>query len=235
MPIRIQDPFHDPTTNLREEVNPFVKKLKQGSADGSLPILYGPYLQNVKGGWKQKFAEKSPSHPRALVLEIGSHKGDVLSSMASQHPQTGFIGMDITFKRVVSLAEKAVNDSLPNIISVLCNAQAISQIFGPGELDGVIIFFPDPWANKKRQQKNRLLNQEFLQNLHKVLKPGGSLWFKTDHRPYFEEVSQIADQVLTANYQAKGLFSEVYISHFEKQFKERGLPTYEAYWSKQQL
>ena len=44
MPIRIEDPFLDPTANLSEGVNPFVTKLKEALLT-KLPVLYGDFFE----------------------------------------------------------------------------------------------------------------------------------------------------------------------------------------------
>ncbi|NRA63801.1 MAG: hypothetical protein HRU19_04920 [Pseudobacteriovorax sp.] len=233
MPIRIEDPFYDPTPRMQEDVNPFVGRLKQGILDGSLPAFFGPSLRDRKGTWQTHFEKQSLPAGSPVVVEIGSHKGDVLSSMASRHSDVGFVGMDITFKRVVTLADKAIASSLPNIVSILCNAKAMDQIFAQGELDGIVIFFPDPWIKKKRQQKNRLINQEFLEKIHSLLKPKGFLWFKTDHKPYFDDVCVSADRMFqTAETSSDSLWQDTYTSTFENKFLSQGLPTYEKVWMK---
>ena len=100
--------------------------------------------------------------------------GDVMCEMATNHKDKAFVGLDITFKRVVTLAEKAVKKELPNIFSVLGNGGGFEHMFSEGEVDGLIIFFPDPWVRKKKQRKKRLINPSFLEQAVKVLK---SIWF----------------------------------------------------------
>lgn len=230
MPIRIEDPFKDPTLHLNTEVNPFLTQLREGMEDGSLPILYGPKLKPMAGQWRQEFAKTMDKPTKELVLEIGSHKGEVLKNMALNHKDCGFIGVDITFKRVVTLAQKAKSESLNNIRSLLCNGKALDLVFAEDELDGVVIFFPDPWAKKKRQQKNRLINAEFLDLLSKIVKPGGYFWFKTDHEGYFEQVRKLADERFSRDPQETGLSSEIYTSRFERHFAEQGQEKFEVCW-----
>jgi tRNA G46 methylase TrmB len=64
--------------------------------------------------------------------------------------------MDITFKRVITMAERTQKNDVHNVISVLANAERVELLFGAEELDGVVIFFPDPWILKKNtSKKNR--------------------------------------------------------------------------------
>lgn len=235
MPIRISDPFRDPTLNLRPEVNPFLSKMRE-ALDGSseLPLLYGPALKPWAKNWRQWFFEQKQLKVQQLVVEIGCHKGEVLKNMASNHPDKGFIGLDITFKRVVTTANKAVESGQNNMLSLLCNAQALDLLFDSEEVDGFVIFFPDPWARKKRQQKNRLLDLSFLKKLHGCLKTGGFLWIKTDHLSYFEDICQHAAQVGLQKFvpESTDIPGEIYTSRFEAHFRELGEPSYESCWHK---
>ena len=233
-PIRLEDPFRDPTVNLRDSVNPFLSKLRQALSDESTPLLYGEALKPWRGKWRQAFAGTRSMATRELVLEIGSHKGEVLKRLANDFPDTGFLGMDITFKRVVTLADKAKELQLDNLISILCNAKAVEQVFAPDELDGVLIFFPDPWVRKKRQRKNRLLNQEFLTNLATCLQPEGWLWFKTDAKDYFDEVCSCAKDLGYRDLakEQHPITAAIYTSRFEQHFQSEGLPTYERIFAK---
>ena len=78
--------------------------------------------------------------------------------------------------------EKGIN----NFILLKEFWEKIWDIFWEEELSETYIFFPDPWANKKSQLKNRLLQTEFLENLYNVTKVWGKLVIKTDHRWYFD-------------------------------------------------
>jgi tRNA (guanine-N7-)-methyltransferase len=57
-------------------------------------------------------------------------------------------------------------------------------------LDGVHIFFPDPW-HKKRHHKRRLIQAEFVKLLCTKLKHGGYLHVATDWQEYAEWVLEV--------------------------------------------
>jgi len=228
MPIKNANPFQDPLEYMRPEVNRYMNLLKEGLESGDLPLLYGPAMERLPGQWRQHFAEHMGETPSQLVLEIGSHFGEVILKMAADHPETALIGMDITFKRVVKLAQKAQTLGHKNLLSVLCNAKALDQVFADGELDGIFIFFPDPWVQKKRQMKNRLVQSPFVEVLHRKLKPGGFFWFKTDCEPYYADVCEsFQDRLWTVAETRHGLPSEIYTSRFERLFHAQGLPRHE--------
>jgi tRNA (guanine-N7-)-methyltransferase len=56
-----------------------------------------------------------------------------------------------------------------------------------GSLDGVRIYFPDPWP-KRRHHKRRLVNPEFVTLVASRLVPGGLLHLATDWEPYAQEM-----------------------------------------------
>ena len=232
MPIRIENPFIDPTERMNTAVNPYVNRLIEGSADGSLAALFGPALMGKKGNWLQEAEAKLGRRYSKLVVEVGSHKGEVLVDMAKANPDTLFIGIDITFKRVVGLADRANVENLNNVIAILCNGRALDQVFAPEELDGVIVFFPDPWIKKKRQRKNRLVDQQFLKSVGSCLVSDGFFWFKTDHQPYFDAVVAAASENFTTVKERDALTESNYQSNFQKRFEVQQLPTYECFWKK---
>lgn len=240
MPIRMYDPFIDPTANLNPEVNPFLGKMREGLKSGDLPLLFGPDLKGKAGNWRQYFAEKkgtssSSGSSSGLILEIGCHKGETIRKMACDFRDLNFMGIDITFKRVVNTAEKAAQSELKNVVSVLCNGRGLHHILAPEELDGVIIFFPDPWANKKRQKKNRLLSAEFFEKLKRNIRKGGFLWIKTDNWDYASEIQEHAKKAGFERCENREsldvpLPTRVYTSRFERHFQEQGLETFDGCW-----
>ena len=233
MPVRNADIFEDITVRLREGVNPWVRYLVEEHGSGELPALYGPYLQGLKGNWKQAFARFSGGAlaPGKLILEVGAHKGQVLVEMAAEFPDYGFIGLDITFKRVVSAARKARDAGLKNVISVLADARFISDLFGASELAGCLIFFPDPWLKKKGQRHNRLLNEAFIRSLQVALDKGGFCWFKTDARDYFTDVTGLLDAAgFAPSCRPEPLTEDSRESVFESRFRRKKIPVYSGQW-----
>ncbi len=232
MPIKTSNPFSDPLLNMRPEVKRYLTLLKEAAETGNLPLLYGPALEQRPGQWRQHFAEPMGQAPEQLILEIGSHFGEVILKMAGDHPNTALIGMDITFKRVVKLAQKSQALQQKNLVSVLCNAKTLDQLFADGELDGIFIFFPDPWAQKKRQMKNRLVKQDFVQVLQRKLRAGGFFWFKTDCEPYYSDVCETFQEAAWERIDTRhGIPADKYTSRFERLFHEQGLPCHEFCWS----
>lgn len=235
MPLRRYNPFEDINPRVNLEVNPYIKEVVEASKNETLPIVYGPYLKGIAGNWGNFLETRGGMNaaPKRLVLEIGCHLGLVLRKMAADFPEDGFLGMDITFKRVMKTVKSAQADGTKNLGTVYCNASNIDEIFGEGELDGVIIFFPDPWAKKEKQQKNRLINEDFAKKLFKVVKSGGFVWFKTDHKPYYNDAnSHFLDAGFTASNESTWLSKNPYESTFETKFKLEGIPKNENIYVK---
>ena len=68
--------------------------------------------------------------------------------------------------------------------------EVMDHMLGPDSLDGVHIFFPDPW-HKSRHHKRRLIQGPFVQRLARHIKPGGYLHLATDWQPYAEQMCQV--------------------------------------------
>ena len=63
-------------------------------------------------------------------------------------------------------------------------------MIAPDSLAGVHIFFPDPW-HKKKHNKRRLIQAEFVAKLVKHIKPGGYLHCATDWEPYAQQMLEV--------------------------------------------
>lgn len=238
MPLKHPDPFRTNANLLDAAVNPYVAALREGAEHGVLPVAFGPQLVNLPGGWREHLQAHylRPESFKHLVVEIGCHLGRTLLQMARQHPDVAFIGIDITYKRVVTTAKRAKVQGLTNVFGVLANAAAIDRLFAPGELDGCIIFFPDPWVKKARQAKNRLVNASFSSKLAGSLAPGGFCWLKTDQKLYFDAAAEAFGSVgLEVMAGESGLITGDFTSTFEGRFQDQGLPTYSGKWRKRQV
>ena len=65
--------------------------------------------------------------------------------------------------------------------------EILNHHIGDGVVDAFHIFFPDPWP-KRKQNKRRLLQSEFIALLAKKLKLGGRIHIATDWVPYADEI-----------------------------------------------
>lgn len=234
MPLKHHDPFTSSADRLREGVNPYVARLRDEVARGQWPVAFGETLRDLPGRWREHLGQfhNLDRPPQKLVLEIGCHKGLTLTTMAEALPHLGLIGLDITFKRVVTTAERLSSRGLKNAFSVMANARGLDRLFHEGELDAVVIFFPDPWSKKARQAKNRLLNPDFAKSLRRVLGPQGLVWLKTDQKAYFDEATQAleAEGFVQAPHWEGHLIPQDFTSAFEMRFASQGVPSYGARW-----
>lgn len=166
--------------------NPYAEKLNEFSSFVfNEPDIYRFYRASG-GGWDEYFRGRMGAKESVrTVLEIGCSNAEFLSSIAKANPGTAFVGIDWKFKVVYKGGKKIARDKLSNIALIRGRAQDLSKVFGPGDLDEIWIFFPDPWA-KKAQLKHRLVQEQFLLEAARWLKSNGRVFLKTDHPGYFQ-------------------------------------------------
>jgi tRNA (guanine-N7-)-methyltransferase len=210
-----------------------VEKLTTAQANGSLPVAMGPLLRQFPGQWRSVFKNMDFDTTKApLIVEIGCHTGHTICDMAQAFPQVLFVGLDITFKRVVQTAERARDRGLKNVFTVLANARGLQHLFASHEVDGFITFFPDPWT-KKKHAHNRLYSNDFCTTVLRQLSQHGFLWLKTDHLPYFENACELANASGFRETPTLPVFSDCdFSSAFLRRFELKGVAWYGRKWIK---
>lgn len=138
-----------------------------------------------------------PEAARPLEVEIGPGDDDFLLRSARAHPETNWLGIEYSHKRVrryVRRIERA-GDPLDNLRLIWRPAaDLIAPFLTPGQVAAFHIYFPDPWP-KAHHARYRLLGTEFLRDLAMALEPGGCLHFATDALEYAEAVRDAAHDV----------------------------------------
>ena len=66
----------------------------------------------------------------------------------------------------------------------------VEKMLEDGSLDGIHIFFPDPW-HKKRHNKRRLVQVPFVEKLLPKLKSGGYVHMATDWEEYAVQMLEV--------------------------------------------
>lgn len=173
-----------------------------------------------RGNWRKLAFDTSLN--QAMDLEIGTGNGFHFANYVEHNPDRLIVGMELKYKPLIQTVERAIRTGNKNFRVVRYTAKYLNDIFAENELNNVYIHFPDPWAYKTRQKKNRLIHADFLNNLYKMQKPGSFVEFKTDHRGYFLEVLK---ELRETNYQLvkytedlhHSIWSkENFLTHFEK-------------------
>jgi len=121
-----------------------------------------------------------------VEIELGIGKGRYLLDAAQSNPAVNYIGVEVAGKYLRLAHGRACRRHLSNVRFVHGDAKEFVEFFLPTEsVDAFHIYFPDPWP-KKRHHKRRLVVGDFLEEVIRVLIPGGRLWLKTDHADYFD-------------------------------------------------
>lgn len=134
----------------------------------------------LKGSWKQIFGNENPIH-----IEIGMGKGQFIMSLAKEHPQINYIGIERYTSVLLRALQKMENEPLDNLKFLCIDAAILPDIFSAGEVEQIYLNFSDPWP-KDRHAKRRLTSRTFLDRYHQVLAPFGHIEFKTDNKGLFD-------------------------------------------------
>ena len=192
-PMTANDTSQAPSTDA-----PFMRVIKtyvlragrMGSGQVRAFEQFGPqFLLNYtpdKLDVDQAFGRAAP-----LILEIGFGMGDATAKIAHTRPQDNFLCCEVHMPGVGALLKRCGEESIGNIRILQHDAiEVMDHMLGHNSLDGVHIFFPDPW-HKSRHHKRRLIQSPFVQRLAQHIKPGGYLHLATDWQPYAEQMLQV--------------------------------------------
>jgi tRNA (guanine-N7-)-methyltransferase len=167
-----------------------------------------------------------------LVLEIGFGMGEATAHIAQVLPDTRFLCCEVHEPGVGALLKRIGDLGLGNIRIVAHDAvEVLRDMIRPGMLDGVHLFFPDPW-HKKRHHKRRLVQPPLVHELALRLKPGGTLHMATDWEPYAQQMLQVlsAEPLLrNASPHAQGWADKPHYRPLTK-FEQRGLRLGHGVW-----
>ena len=125
------------------------------------------------------------------ILEIGFGMGEATAHIAGVMPEKNFLCCEVHTPGVGALLKRIDEQGLTNIRILQHDAvEVIDNMLSPCSLDGVHIFFPDPW-HKTKHNKRRLIQAPLIAKLAARLKPGGYLHCATDWQPYAEQILEV--------------------------------------------
>lgn len=125
------------------------------------------------------------------VLEIGFGMGASLVTMAQQHPEKNFLGIEVHSPGVGACLAAAHEAGITNL-RVMCHdaIEVLEEMIPENSLAMVQLFFPDPW-HKARHHKRRIVQAPFAQQIKSKLKIGGVFHMATDWENYAEHMLEV--------------------------------------------
>ena len=173
-------------------------------------------------GWKRIFAEL-PHAAERLVVEIGFGRGEFIQQLAIANPETAYVGVELSFKRVLKMARRIAATDIVNLRLLMTRGEtALRELIEPASVSEFWINFPDPWP-KKRHAKHRLVQAPLLEGLARCLVEGGVVYLATDDRPYAEQM----DALLSAEPRLENLYAP---AHWLPEVPGRMHTAYEDEW-----
>ena len=128
------------------------------------------------------------------ILEIGCGMGETTARIAEAMPEKDFFGLEVHVPGVGALCKLIAEKNLSNLrIGDHDAVEVVRDMLPEGSLDGIHIFFPDPW-HKTRHKKRRLIQPPFVELLASRLKPGGYIHCATDWENYALQMLEVLGQ-----------------------------------------
>jgi tRNA (guanine-N7-)-methyltransferase len=123
-----------------------------------------------------------------VVLEIGSGMGESTAAMAAEESGIDHLAVEVYQPGLAQLLLRAEHAGITNLRLLRADAhELLSSHIAPQSLDGVRIYFPDPWP-KRKHHKRRLVTPDFVALIASRLASGATLHLATDWEPYAEEM-----------------------------------------------
>ena len=164
--------------------------LRQGRVSSAQQRAHETLLPRYGVAYRESLMDLEQIFGRAApkILEIGFGMGETTAEIAAAQTENDYLGVEVHTPGVGSLLKQIDARALTNVRIIQHDVvEVLRHMIAPGALDGVHIFFPDPWP-KKKHHKRRLIQTPLIHLLAEKLKPGGVLHTATDWHEYAEQI-----------------------------------------------
>ena len=201
------------------------------------PEFLLPYTGQVID-WNKAFQSVGTSklsaeaNTRLKILEIGFGMGETTAKIAQARSEDDFLAIEVHEPGVGALLKVIGEQGITNLRLIRHDAVEVVQNMVPENyLDGVHVYFPDPW-HKKRHNKRRLIQPEFVALLASRIKPGGYWHLATDWQEYAEQMMEVlsAEPSLQNTGTLEGAYSERPSYRPITKFENRGIRLGHGVW-----
>ena len=154
-----------------------------------------------------------------VVLDIGFGNGEYTAAYANAFQEKHLIATEVYLSGIGSLIGLINKYKILNISIFDEDVRLLMDQMPKESLDSVNILFPDPWQ-KAKHHKRRLLDEDFLYQLHPLLKPNAKIFVRTDWQDYAEQISELAE-VMSSHFRLERTQNIKF--EFETRFHQRAI------------
>ena len=126
---------------------------------------------------------------KKIILEVGFGNGENTSFLALKNPNALIVASEVYLSGIGSLLNDIAKNSLKNIKIFDEDVRELLFKLQNKIFDEIYIICPDPWP-KARHHKRRLIKEDFLKTLAKILKRDGTVYISTDWEIYAESIEE---------------------------------------------
>lgn len=153
-----------------------------------------------------------------ICLDMGCGQGDFIIASAQKYPEKYYVGIEVRKAMCNKVNEKIEKAGVTNAVCVQGNASiSLKTMFVTGEVNEIVINFPDPWF-KEKHKKRLMIQEQVVLDMKEVLTEQGIIYLQTD----VEELFSIFKTELEKEFLAKPYPEGRVQSYWEKHHTEKG-------------
>ncbi|THJ68454.1 tRNA (guanosine(46)-N7)-methyltransferase TrmB [Arthrobacter echini] len=131
--------------------------------------------------------------PAPLIIEVGSGLGEAIAHAAAHDPDRNYLALEVYRPGLAQTMLRISQEQLTNVRTAQVDAAAaFAGMIPAGAAAEVWTFFPDPW-HKARHHKRRLVKEDYVERVARVLEPGGVFRLATDWSSYAVQMRAVLD------------------------------------------
>tara|TARA_A100001011_G_scaffold308740_1_gene324498 strand:- start:589 stop:1236 length:648 start_codon:yes stop_codon:yes gene_type:complete len=162
---------------------------------------------------------------KEIILEIGFGNGENLVNLAQENPRNLYIGSEVYLAGIGQVLGAIRDNELTNIRLIIGDIRLFLDEINQPIFDAVLIICPDPWP-KLKHHKRRMINSDFLDLTHKVLKMSGHLFMSTDWENYADSIDESINQNLIFEVLTSSSYEHLKLTKFQQKAIDEGRKIY---------